>query len=69
MEHVLAVLLIKMHDDFCVRMRAKHVTFGFKLGLALRVVEQLAIVDDSDRAIFVEDGLIAVTETDDAQSA
>ena len=39
-----------------------------KLGLALRVVEQLAVADHGDGAVFVEDRLLAVTQSDDAEA-
>ncbi len=68
-EHVLAVLLVEVHDDLGVGVGAENVALGFELGLALGVVEQLAVVDDGDGAVLVEDRLAAVAEADDAQSA
>ncbi len=66
-EHALAVLLVEMHDELGVGVGAKDVTLGLQRGLALGIVEQLAVVDDGDGAVLVEDRLPAIAQADDAQ--
>jgi hypothetical protein len=66
-EQILAVLLIEMHDQLAVAMGAEHMTPRLKLRLPLGIVEQLAVADDGDRAVLVENGLVAVRDTDDAK--
>ena len=68
LEKSFAVLLIEMDDDLGVGARGKDVTLRLKLLLELGIVEQLAIEDDRDRAILVEDGLPAIAKTDDAEA-
>ena len=66
-EQILAVLLVEMHDQLAVAAAAEDVAARLKLGLALRVVEELAVADHGDGAVFVEDRLLAVTQADDAE--
>ena len=61
-EEVLAVLLVEMHDQLAVAAAAEDMAAGLKLGLALGVVEQLAVADHRDGAVLVEDGLLTVTQ-------
>ena len=61
-EQILAVLLVEMHDQLAVAAAAEDVAARLKLGLALGVIEQLAIADHGDGAVFVEDRLLAVTQ-------
>ncbi len=68
-EHAFAVLLVEVHDQLGVGVGAEDVALRLQLGLALGVVEQLAVEDDRDRAILVEDRLAAVAEADDGQAA
>jgi hypothetical protein len=56
-----------MHDQLAVAAAAEHVAARLQLGLAFGIVEQLAIADHGDGAVFVEDGLLAVTKPDDAE--
>ena len=69
LEDALAVLLVEVHDDLGVGVGAEDVALGLQLRLALGIVEQLAVVDDGDGAILVEDRLLAVAETDDGEAA
>ena len=57
LEDAFAVLLVQVDDDLGIGVRAEDVALGLELGLALRIVEQLAVVDDGDGAILVEDRL------------
>ena len=66
-EQILAVLLVEMHDQLAVAAAAEDVAARLKLGLALGVVEQLAVADHGDGAVLVEDWLLAVTKPDDAE--
>ena len=66
-EQIFAVLLIEMHDELVVAMGAEHVTLGLELRLPLRVVEQLAIADDGNAAVLVEEGLPPVLKTENAE--
>ena len=47
----------------------RRLALRFKLGLALGVVEQFAVADDRDRAILVEDGLLTIVQSDNAETA
>src|SRR6185503_19275874 len=69
LEDAFAILLVKVDDDLGVGVRPEDVALGLELRLALRIIEQLAVVDDGDGAILVEDRLRAVAETDDRQAA
>ena len=66
-EQILAVLLVEMHDQLAVAAAAEDMAARLQLGLALRVVEQLAVADHGDGAVLVEDWLLAVTKPDDAE--
>ena len=46
---------------------AEDVAARLQLGLALGIVEQLAVEDHGDGAVLVEDRLLAVSEPDDAE--
>ncbi len=69
LEDALAVFLVEVDDDLGVGVRAEHVALGLQFRLALGIVEQLAVVDDGDALILVEDRLLAVAETDDGKPA
>ncbi len=56
-----------MHDQLAVAAAAEDVAARLQLGFAFGIVEQLAIADHGDGAIFVEDRLLAVTQSDDAE--
>ncbi len=68
-EHALAVLLVEVHDQLGVGVGAEDVALGLQLGLALGIIEELAVVDHGDRAILVEDRLAAVAKPDDREPA
>src|SRR4029078_9915385 len=63
LEDALAVLLVEVDDDLGIGMGAEDVALGLQLGLALGIVEQLAVVDDGDVAILVEDGTLVAHAT------
>ena len=67
-EQILAVLLVEMHNQLAVATAAKNVSARLKLSLALRVIEQLAVADHNDGVVFVEDRLLAVTQSDNAEA-
>ena len=69
LEDAFAVFLVEVDDDLGVGVRAEDVALGLQLRLALGIVEQLAVVDDGDGLILVEDRLLAVAEPDDRQAA
>ena len=59
----------EVRDDFGIAVRGEMMSAAFQLGALLDVVEQFAVVDDKDAAVFVADGLPAVRQADDAQPA
>ena len=63
------MLLVEVHDQLGVGVGAEDVAPGLQRGLALRVVEQLAVEDDGDGAVLVEDRLAAVAEANDGEPA
>jgi hypothetical protein len=66
-EQILAVLLIEMHDQLAIAAGAELMTPRLKLGLALRIVEQLAVARHGERAVLVDDRLLAVAQAYDAE--
>ena len=68
-DELLAVLLIEMHDHFGIGARCEDVPLRFQVEPQLGVLEQLPVADHRDRAIFVEDGLLSIVETDNAETA
>src|SRR6478672_5908371 len=58
-----------MHDELAVALGAEYMAASAKLGLALGIVEQLAVADDDDVAVLVEDRLLAVCDADNAEAA
>src|SRR6266566_6846470 len=58
-----------MHDDFRIGVRGKHVATSLEAGAMLRVVIDLSIEDDLDRAVRVGHGLVSRSEIDDAEAA
>ena len=70
MNEVLAVLLVEMNNHFCIGARGEDVPLRFQVEPEFGVIEQFpVVVDDRDRAIFVEDGLLSIVETNDAETA
>ena len=63
-----AVLLVKVNDDFRVRMGVKLMALSGQFAPQLHVVENLAIEHHPDRAILVVDRLVAAGQVDDAQT-
>ena len=63
-----SVLLVEVNEHLGVRVvRAHAVTLALELGAQLRVVVDLAVLDDPDRLVLVRDRLIAALEVDDRQ--
>ena len=68
-DEVLAVFLVKVDDDLGVGVGVETVAAGQKRGLEGREIEDLAVVDDPDRLVFIMDGLAPGGQVDDAQTA
>src|SRR5262245_42853541 len=66
-KQILAVLLVKMHDQFGVAVGAEHMPLGFELCTPLGKIKELAVTDDRNAAILVENRLSAVMHPNDAQ--
>src|SRR5581483_7629216 len=64
-----AVLFVEMNDDFGVGVRGKAMAAGFQVRTKLLEIVDLAVVDDPNGFIFVEDGLVPAGQIDDAQTA
>jgi hypothetical protein len=62
------MLLIEMDDDLDVAVSVEYMTLGLKLGAAFDEIEQLAITDDGDTSILVEDRLPPISQTDNAET-
>jgi hypothetical protein len=58
-----------MRDNLGITMRDESVTVGPQFVPAFDIVEQLTIEHDRDSAVFVKDRLLAVSQSDDAQTA
>ena len=69
LEHPFLVVFPAVRNDFGVAVGGEAMAAAFQLGLHLGVVEQLAVEDDGDAAVLVEDGLPAVGQADDAEAA
>ena len=52
-------------DDFGVALGVKHVAQRLQLGNERLVVVDFAVEDDHDRAVFIEQGLLAGGDVDD----
>jgi len=62
-----SVLLIEMNDDFSIRVRVEAVSTALEFRAQLDIVEDLAVENDPDRAVFIVDRLVAAFEIDDAE--
>jgi hypothetical protein len=62
------MLLIEMDDDLDVAVSAEYMALGLKLGAPFDEIEQLAITDDGDTSILVEDRLPPIGQTDNAET-
>jgi hypothetical protein len=58
-----------MNNDFGVAVGAEAMAAAFELGAKVEEVVDLAVVNDLGAAVFVEDGLMASGEVDDAEAA
>ena len=63
-----AVLLVEVDDHLGVALRGERWPRALQLRAQLAVVVDLAVQDDDDRAVLVEDRLVAGLEVDDAQA-
>ena len=62
-----AVVLVEVDDHLGVALRREAVPAAAELGGQLLVVVDLAVQHDDDRAVLVEDRLVAGLEVDDSQ--
>ena len=69
LEHLLAVVFPQVRNQFGVGVRAEDVALRFERGSLFRVVEEFAVEDGPDGAVFVRDRLLAVGEADDREPA
>src|SRR5438132_13381726 len=58
---------VKVRDDFDVRLRVELMAFLDQVAAQLHMVEDFAIADDHNRAVFILHGLTAAGRVDDAQ--
>src|SRR5208282_604497 len=63
-----ALLLVKMHQDFAIAVSLKAVPLVHELGAQFDVVVNFAVADHPHRSIFVTQRLPAAFEVDDRQS-
>src|SRR5207302_11169664 len=63
-----AVVLVQVDDDLCVALRCETMTPLQERVSELLIVVDLAVQDDDDRSILVEDRLITRLEVDHAQT-
>ena len=68
LQTVRAVGLIEVKDYFRIRIGGEAVPDGLQGRPQLDIVEDLAIEDDPQGAVFIRDGLVAPFQIDDAQS-
>jgi hypothetical protein len=68
-KHSFLVIFPKMGNQLRVRVRPEAMTAGFEFCSALAIVEEFAVEDYGYRAGFVLDGLLAVGEPHDTQTA
>jgi len=67
LQHPLAPLLVSVHQHLGVAAGAEQVPAGLQLAAQCEVVEDLAVVDDEDAAVFVRHGLHPARQIDHAQ--
>ena len=64
--HPLAIIFPKMRDDLGIAVGDEAVPALLQFLPALNVIEQLAIKNDRNTAVFVSDRLLAVSQADNA---
>ena len=69
LEHALLVIFPQVRDELGIAVRGEAVPLGLEPVLGFGIIEELAVEDGGDRAIFVVKRLLAVRETDDAEAA
>src|SRR5438876_8270450 len=68
LHHLIAVLFVKVRQDFGVGSAAKGMTAGLKISAQFSVVVNLAVENDGDAFVFVINRLLASDEIDDRQA-
>src|SRR5215469_16391307 len=66
---VSTLFLIKVHDDFGVRLSFEIMTATLKLGAEIEKVVDLTIEDYRDGSIFIKDWLVPTREINNAEAA
>src|SRR5579862_5108844 len=69
LDAVRSQILIKMHNNFRIGVRRESVPALLQFGAQFRKVIDLAVINDPNRFIFVEDGLVPTREIDNAEAA
>ncbi len=69
LEKAIAHLFVQMHDDFGVAVGGEAVAGALELRSQLAEVVDLPVADYDERAVLVEDGLMAAAHIDDRQAA
>ena len=62
------VLLVEMHERLGVAVGAQRVACALELAAELRVVVDLAVLDDDTASVLVRDRLVAVLEVEDREA-
>src|SRR5215213_8210326 len=68
-DEIYAVFFVEVDENFDVAASAKRVSFFDQAASQLAVVIDLAIANDHDGFVFIEEWLVAAFQIDDAQSA
>src|SRR3954468_22658105 len=68
-KHPLLMVLPEVRDKLGIAMGGEMVPLGLELLLGLGVVEKLAVEDGGHRAVFVIKRLLAVRQSDNAETA
>jgi hypothetical protein len=63
------MVLVQVDDDFDIRIGMETMAGGLQVSTQFLVVVDLSVAHNRDRAVFIGNGLIAVLQVDDAQSA
>src|SRR2546426_5067784 len=69
LDHLLAVLFIKMRQHFRVRRASERVATFFQVLSELAIIVDFTVEDDGDALVFVEGGLFAANKIDDCEPA
>src|SRR5207253_6664565 len=68
-EHLLLMIFPQVGNYLRVAMRNEAMAAAFELLFLFDIIEEFPVVNGRDRAVFVEQRLLAIGETDDAEAA